>query len=95
MADFQPRTQDANELINYQLAQIKLSIEKLEKKIDTSDDRYVLRREYNELKVDVAGKINKEDLRNLRNLGWTLLGSTLLAIIFTILNFVSQGRIKP
>lgn len=95
MADFQERTPNSNELINYQLKEIKSDVKEIKETLRTSDDRYILRREHNELRAMVDKKIDKEDMKNLRNLGWTLLGSTILAIIFTILNFVSRGNIKP
>lgn len=93
--DFNERTPSGNQLINYQLKEIKSDVKEIKETLRTTDDRYVLRREYNELTITVGKKVDREDLRNLRNLGWTLLGSTLLAIIFTILNFISQGKIKP
>lgn len=92
--DFSDRSPSGNQLINYQLKEIKSDVKDIKETLRTSDDRYILRREFNELKLEVGEKVNREDLRNLRNLGWTLLGSTLLAIIFSILNFISKGAIK-
>lgn len=94
MPDFQERTPSGNQLINYQLKEIKSDVKEIKETLRVSDDRYVLRREHNELRDLVDKKVDKEDIKNLRNLGWTLLASTILAIIVSILNFISRGVIK-
>lgn len=91
MSEYKERTEVSNDLLNYQLKEIKSDVKEIKDRLSTSDERYVLRREYNALMEIVGKKIDKEDLRNLRNLGWTLLGSTILAIIFSLLNFISKG----
>lgn len=83
---------DNMQLINYRLDAIGKDILEIKQTINANDDRYVLRREYDELKVVVDGmvttKVNKDDLTNIRILGYTVLGGTILALItaaFTIL----------
>lgn len=90
MADYQERTPSGNQLINYQLKEIKSDVKEIKETLRVSDDRYVLRREHNELREEVVKKVDKEDIRNLRNLGWTVLGATVIAIITQILSFIGR-----
>lgn len=93
MAEFTERNTSSSELINYQLKEIKTDVKEIKETLRVSDERYVLRREHNELREIVNEKVDKDAIKNLRNLGWTVLGATIIAIISQILNFVS--KIKP
>lgn len=86
---FQERN-SSNELINYQLKEIKTDVKEIKETLRTSDDRYVLRREHNDLREIVDTKVDKDSIKNLRNLGWTVLGATVIAIITQILSYVGK-----
>jgi len=76
------------ELVNYKLEQIAVRLDKIDRKLEDGDSRFVPRREFEELKIVVEKKVNKEDYIFIRNLVIGAYGLVIIQFATIVIQFI-------